>query len=116
MVGRFDKASAHSALVDLLLMLMLTQCCSLLFYCRELYDRSIKSWQARELYEKYHFLHNSLFFSLMPIKQRNSVALSLHKETYRFGNALMKQGEPAANIYFVLRFGSSVCLVHMRLF
>lgn len=82
------------------------------FRFRVLYNRSIKSWQARELYERYHFLHNSVFFKHLPAKQKHQVSHSLKKQTLKFGNLIMKQSEPNTDIHFIIRYEYTYSLWH----
>ena len=39
---------------------------------------------------------------MLPAKNRYLVACALTKETFNFGNKIVKQGEPAKDIYFIL--------------
>ena len=75
----------------------------LLWLClRALYDRYNKQWQAREFHEKYSFIFNSAYLRMLTAKNRYLVACALTKETFNFGNKIVKQGEPAKDIYFIL--------------
>ncbi|XP_074650320.1 uncharacterized protein LOC141905375 [Tubulanus polymorphus] len=69
---------------------------------RDLYNRSVKNFIAKEFEDKSNFIAASEYFSNWSPKYRKQLAMALRKETYNYDTAIVRQGDPVTEIYFII--------------
>ncbi|WAR19060.1 hypothetical protein MAR_000898 [Mya arenaria] len=74
----------------------------LLVIHRDLFNRSMKAQQEKEYAERKAFIEESWLFSDWSAKFKHLLEMSLRKEVLHYGTCLMKQGEPADGLIFIL--------------
>ncbi|XP_033735728.1 uncharacterized protein LOC117324159 isoform X2 [Pecten maximus] len=74
----------------------------LLVISRELFNRSIKAKQEEEYEEKKDFINKSPFFHNWSPKFKRLLEMSIRKEQYPFGSTIVRQGESACGLVFLL--------------
>ncbi|XP_060069078.1 uncharacterized protein LOC132549175 [Ylistrum balloti] len=74
----------------------------LLVISRELFNRSIKAKQEEEYEEKKDFINKSPFFHNWSPKFKRLLEMSIRKEQYPFGSTIVRQGEAACGLVFLL--------------
>lgn len=70
---------------------------------RELYNRAVRDVLAQEFQEKTSFIQNNPVFGKWLPKYAKMLAMAMFKETFQYGDILVRQGEPVDNIYFIVR-------------
>ncbi|KAL5011627.1 hypothetical protein ScPMuIL_010178 [Solemya velum] len=70
---------------------------------RELYNRAVRDVLAHEFQEKAAFIQNNPVFQKWLPKYAKMLAMAMYKETFQYGDSLVRQGEPVENIYFIVR-------------
>ena len=70
---------------------------------RDLYNRSVSKVVAKLFQEKVDFVESLYMFADWSQKWKKAVAVSLKKETISFDSPLIKQGDPADKLFFILR-------------
>lgn len=69
---------------------------------RELYNRSVRETLERDYIEKRNFvIDNPLFKDLAP-KNKRQLIICLKKETFQYGNVIVRQGTALDKTYFIL--------------
>ncbi|VDI54004.1 Hypothetical predicted protein [Mytilus galloprovincialis] len=74
----------------------------LLMVDRALYNRAVKDVLAREFEEKAAFIKDSPLFSTWAPRYKKQLAMALYKESFPYESALVRQGDPLTNIYFII--------------
>ncbi|XP_069118180.1 uncharacterized protein [Argopecten irradians] len=74
----------------------------LLVISRELFNRSIKAKQEEEYQEKKDFINKSPFFHNWSPKFKRLLEMSIRKEQYPFGSTIVRQGDAACGLVFLL--------------
>ena len=80
----------------------------LLVVDRALYNRSLHAAQAAEFEERTRFVTESPLFRGWPRKYKRQMAMSIVRETINFDESIVKQGDPASHIYFIVRYNSKL--------
>jgi hypothetical protein len=70
---------------------------------RALYNRSVKSVLQEDFEDKATFIATNPFFSNWAPRYKKQLAMAFRKETYGYESVIAKQGDPVAEIYFILR-------------
>ncbi|KAK3759794.1 hypothetical protein RRG08_041748 [Elysia crispata] len=76
--------------------------CEFLVIDQDLFDRGLKDIQEREYAEICNFVESHIFFRHMSPKFKHWLELSLRREFYPFDSIMIRQGEPASALYFIL--------------
>ena len=76
----------------------------LLVVNRDLYNRSLHSFQAREFEERKRFVEEFPLFSNWQPRYKKQVAMSLRKEKISFEGNIVKQGQAINGVLFLLRY------------
>ncbi|OWF42181.1 uncharacterized protein LOC110461434 [Mizuhopecten yessoensis] len=74
----------------------------LLVISRELFNRSVKAKQEKEYEEKKDFINESPFFHNWSPKFKRLLEMSIRKEHYPFGSTIVRQGDSACGLVFLL--------------
>ena len=70
---------------------------------RALYNRSLKSFQAKEFEERKYFVESNPLFSNWQPKYKKQMAMSLRKEIITFDSPIIRQGATVDGLCFLLR-------------
>ncbi|XP_052822735.1 uncharacterized protein LOC106870333 [Octopus bimaculoides] len=68
----------------------------------ELYNRSVRETLERDYIERRKFVLDNPLFKGLAHKTRRQLIISLKKETFQYGNTIVKQGSPLDKTYFIL--------------
>ncbi|KAL3312127.1 hypothetical protein Ciccas_009289 [Cichlidogyrus casuarinus] len=91
--------------------------CDLVVVDRELYDRSLKSFQEAELKERKDFIQDCQLFSKWSKSHKRQAAMSLRRETFEYDEYLIEQGKSLNGLVFILSGQAKVvidCLMHRK--
>ncbi|XP_022096356.1 uncharacterized protein LOC110982329 [Acanthaster planci] len=77
---------------------------------RDLYSRSLKFAQKRDLEEKTDFVNDHPLFKAWKSRHKSVLAMSLTRKRALFGNRLAQQGCPVSGVLFVLRGQAKVSI------
>ncbi|KAK7104856.1 hypothetical protein V1264_019506 [Littorina saxatilis] len=86
----------------------------LLVIDRALFNRSVKAKEEAAYKERYEFVEHNVLFSSWPVKPRRLLEMSLIKEIHPYGSVIMRQGNPARGLVFILSGQARVCMEPSR--
>ncbi|XP_060602168.1 uncharacterized protein LOC132755327 isoform X2 [Ruditapes philippinarum] len=69
---------------------------------RDLFNRSMKAQQEKEYEEKKSFIDNCRLFGDWTPKFKHLLEMSIRKEVYPYGTQIMRQGDPAGGLFFIV--------------
>ncbi|CAI9720003.1 Hypothetical predicted protein [Octopus vulgaris] len=69
---------------------------------QELYNRSVRETLERDYIERRKFVLDNPLFKGLAHKTRRQLIICLKKETFQYGNTIVKQGSPLDKTYFIL--------------
>lgn len=69
---------------------------------RDLYNRSVRDVFEREYQEKINFVDRNSLFSHWPQRHKKALVISLQKGNLKYSTPIIKQGQPADYMYFIL--------------
>ncbi|KAK3599652.1 hypothetical protein CHS0354_029115 [Potamilus streckersoni] len=75
----------------------------LLVIYRDLFNRSMKTKQEKEYAERKDFIESCPLFQNWSSKFKHLLEMSIRKEEYPFGTCIVRQGEPADGLYFIIK-------------
>lgn len=70
---------------------------------RDLYNRCIKSFHAKEFAERKQFVESNPLFDKWHPKYKKQLAMSLKKEKFHFESVIIKQGTRFDGLRFIIR-------------
>lgn len=76
----------------------------LLVVNRVLYNRSLRASHAAEIEEKASFVREHPFFQNWAQKHKKQMVYSLKKELVHYDSTIIKQGEPASILFFLMKY------------
>ncbi|XP_035826837.1 uncharacterized protein LOC101855119 [Aplysia californica] len=70
---------------------------------RDLYNRSLRAFQANEFEERKEFVRCSPLFHNWQVRYKKMMAMSLKKKVLKFEDTIVRQGVPVDGIFFVIQ-------------
>ncbi|KAK7490162.1 hypothetical protein BaRGS_00018507 [Batillaria attramentaria] len=86
----------------------------LLIIDRALFNRCVKAKEEAAYRERVEFVQNHPLFTTWTAKFRRLLEMSLRKETYPYGSVMVRQGQPACGLIFILSGQVRVCMEPAR--
>ncbi|XP_071816702.1 uncharacterized protein [Apostichopus japonicus] len=82
---------------------------------RELYNRSLKAAQKQEVQEKLDFVNSHTLYSNWTKRQRAVLTMSLIRNSYQYGNTIIRQGSPTNSLIFITKGQAKVTMNPVQL-
>ncbi|CAG5121411.1 unnamed protein product, partial [Candidula unifasciata] len=70
---------------------------------RDLYNRSLRAFQAQEFEQRKEFVRHFRMFQNWAPRYKKMMTFSLKKQTLKFEDTIVKQGSPVDGIYFIIK-------------